>query len=150
MLDEKAPLLVEVDPIILSRQSDAGGAVGDGRNLVPGTNATIDENSGSGKRTRGENDASMIHRVLSSAASIHPDPGGPESDLGSNEIKLRNEKYTAIVDGSGVLADPNGLDREPLKSDSRSWNEAKTESHAEYHSLGKGKMPYLGGDTRAE
>lgn len=40
--------------------------------------------------------------------------GGPDGDLGSNEILLGNETYTAIVDGSGVLADPNGLDREEL------------------------------------
>lgn len=40
--------------------------------------------------------------------------GGPDGDLGSNEILLGAEKYTAIVDGSGVLVDPNGLDREEL------------------------------------
>lgn len=41
--------------------------------------------------------------------------GGPDGDLGSNEIKLsRNEKYVGIVDGSGVLADPNGLDKQEL------------------------------------
>ncbi|KAL9118584.1 MAG: hypothetical protein Q9187_004871, partial [Circinaria calcarea] len=40
--------------------------------------------------------------------------GGPDGDLGSNEILLGNEKYTAIVDGSGVLVDPNGLDRTEL------------------------------------
>ncbi|KFA64546.1 hypothetical protein S40285_04559 [Stachybotrys chlorohalonatus IBT 40285] len=40
--------------------------------------------------------------------------GGPDGDLGSNEILLGNETYTAIVDGSGVLADPNGLDRDEL------------------------------------
>ncbi|KAL3955972.1 hypothetical protein ACCO45_008818 [Purpureocillium lilacinum] len=40
--------------------------------------------------------------------------GGPDGDLGSNEILLGNEKWTAIVDGSGVLADPNGLDKEEL------------------------------------
>ncbi|KOS21092.1 NAD-specific glutamate dehydrogenase [Escovopsis weberi] len=40
--------------------------------------------------------------------------GGPDGDLGSNEILLGNEKYTAIVDGSGVLVDPNGLDRDEL------------------------------------
>ncbi|EEU39097.1 uncharacterized protein NECHADRAFT_62039 [Fusarium vanettenii 77-13-4] len=40
--------------------------------------------------------------------------GGPDGDLGSNEIKLANETYTAIVDGSGVLADPKGLDRDEL------------------------------------
>lgn len=40
--------------------------------------------------------------------------GGPDGDLGSNEIKLANEKYVAIVDGSGVLVDPQGIDREEL------------------------------------
>lgn len=40
--------------------------------------------------------------------------GGPDGDLGSNEILLSNEKYTAIVDGSGVLVDPSGIDREEL------------------------------------
>lgn len=40
--------------------------------------------------------------------------GGPDGDLGSNEILLGNEKYTAIVDGSGVLVDPRGIDREEL------------------------------------
>ena len=40
--------------------------------------------------------------------------GGPDGDLGSNEILLGNEKYVAIVDGSGVLVDPQGLNREEL------------------------------------
>ncbi|KAL2809286.1 Glutamate/Leucine/Phenylalanine/Valine dehydrogenase-domain-containing protein [Aspergillus granulosus] len=40
--------------------------------------------------------------------------GGPDGDLGSNEILLANEKYTAIVDGSGVIVDPLGLDRDEL------------------------------------
>lgn len=40
--------------------------------------------------------------------------GGPDGDLGSNEILLGNETWTAIVDGSGVLADPNGLDKDEL------------------------------------
>ena len=40
--------------------------------------------------------------------------GGPDGDLGSNEILLGNEKYTSIVDGAGVLVDPNGLDRDEL------------------------------------
>lgn len=40
--------------------------------------------------------------------------GGPDGDLGSNEILLGNEKYTAIVDGSGVLVDPHGLDKTEL------------------------------------
>lgn len=43
--------------------------------------------------------------------------GGPDGDLGSNEILLStdNERYIAIVDGSGVLADPQGLDKEELR-----------------------------------
>lgn len=41
--------------------------------------------------------------------------GGPDGDLGSNEILLSNEKYAAIVDGSGVLVDPQGLDMDELK-----------------------------------
>lgn len=40
--------------------------------------------------------------------------GGPDGDLGSNEILCGKEKYTAIVDGAGVLYDPNGLNREEL------------------------------------
>lgn len=40
--------------------------------------------------------------------------GGPDGDLGSNEILLSNEKYTSIVDGSGVLVDPNGINHEEL------------------------------------
>ena len=40
--------------------------------------------------------------------------GGPDGDLGSNEILLGNEKYTSIVDGSGVLVDPQGLDHAEL------------------------------------
>ncbi|KAK4217893.1 NAD-specific glutamate dehydrogenase [Rhypophila decipiens] len=41
--------------------------------------------------------------------------GGPDGDLGSNEILLSNEKYTSIVDGSGVLVDPNGIDIDELR-----------------------------------
>lgn len=40
--------------------------------------------------------------------------GGPDGDLGSNEILLANEKYTSIVDGSGVLVDPQGLNHDEL------------------------------------
>ena len=40
--------------------------------------------------------------------------GGPDGDLGSNEILLGNESYTSIVDGAGVLVDPNGLNHDEL------------------------------------
>jgi len=42
--------------------------------------------------------------------------GGPDGDLGSNEIKLGNERTVAVVDGSGVLCDPEGLDAAELLS----------------------------------
>ena len=37
--------------------------------------------------------------------------GGPDGDLGSNEIKISKDKTIAIVDGSGVICDPSGLNR---------------------------------------
>ncbi|ORX34425.1 glutamate dehydrogenase [Kockovaella imperatae] len=40
--------------------------------------------------------------------------GGPDGDLGSNEILLSKDKTVAIIDGSGVLYDPAGLDRPEL------------------------------------
>ncbi|CAD7922071.1 unnamed protein product [Amoebophrya sp. A25] len=40
--------------------------------------------------------------------------GGPDGDLGSNEILISKDKTTAIVDGSGVAYDPNGLNRTEL------------------------------------
>eukprot|EP01102_Stenamoeba_stenopodia_P004507 TRINITY_DN147_c0_g1_i1.p1 TRINITY_DN147_c0_g1~~TRINITY_DN147_c0_g1_i1.p1 ORF type:complete len:947 (+),score=276.37 TRINITY_DN147_c0_g1_i1:400-3240(+) len=41
--------------------------------------------------------------------------GGPDGDLGSNEIKISKDKTTGIVDGSGVLYDPHGLNRGELE-----------------------------------
>ena len=41
--------------------------------------------------------------------------GGPDGDLGSNEILISKDKTVAVVDGSGVLYDPAGLDRRELK-----------------------------------
>nr|KIR83237.1 glutamate dehydrogenase [Cryptococcus tetragattii IND107] len=40
--------------------------------------------------------------------------GGPDGDLGSNEILMSKDKTVAIIDGSGVLYDPAGLDRSEL------------------------------------
>lgn len=40
--------------------------------------------------------------------------GGPDGDLGSNEIFISKDATTAIVDGSGVIYDPKGLDRQEL------------------------------------
>ncbi|MDP8213874.1 MAG: NAD-glutamate dehydrogenase [Candidatus Euphemobacter frigidus] len=41
--------------------------------------------------------------------------GGPDGDLGSNEILISRDKTLAVIDGSGVLYDPEGLDRGELK-----------------------------------
>ena len=40
--------------------------------------------------------------------------GGPDGDLGSNEILISKDRTIAIVDGSGVIYDPEGLDRGEL------------------------------------
>ena len=36
--------------------------------------------------------------------------GGPDGDLGSNEIKMSKSKILAVIDGSGILYDPNGIE----------------------------------------
>jgi glutamate dehydrogenase len=40
--------------------------------------------------------------------------GGPDGDLGSNEIKLGRERVTAICDGFASVHDPDGIDRAEL------------------------------------
>jgi glutamate dehydrogenase len=40
--------------------------------------------------------------------------GGPDGDLGSNEILVSKDKTLCVIDGSGVLFDPGGLDRPEL------------------------------------
>ena len=40
--------------------------------------------------------------------------GGPDGDLGSNEILISKDKILAIIDGSGVLYDPENIDRREL------------------------------------
>jgi len=40
--------------------------------------------------------------------------GGPDGDLGSNEILISKDKILAIIDGSGVLFDPEGINRKEL------------------------------------
>ncbi|MFA6507346.1 MAG: hypothetical protein WCT14_14705, partial [Treponemataceae bacterium] len=40
--------------------------------------------------------------------------GGPDGDLGSNEILVSKDKTIAVVDGSGVLYDGEGLNRKEL------------------------------------
>jgi len=40
--------------------------------------------------------------------------GGPDGDLGSNEILISKDRTLCIIDGSGVLFDPEGIDRTEL------------------------------------
>lgn len=40
--------------------------------------------------------------------------GGPDGDLGSNEILISKDKTICIIDGSGVLFEPDGIDRGEL------------------------------------
>jgi glutamate dehydrogenase len=40
--------------------------------------------------------------------------GGPDGDLGSNEILISRDRTIALVDGGGVVYDPDGLDRREL------------------------------------
>lgn len=41
--------------------------------------------------------------------------GGPDGDLGGNEILVSNDITIGVVDGGGVVYDPNGLDRAELR-----------------------------------
>ncbi|KAI9296001.1 NAD-dependent glutamate dehydrogenase [Neoconidiobolus thromboides FSU 785] len=58
--------------------------------------------------------------------------GGPDGDLGSNEIKISKDKTVGIVDGSGVLFDPQGIDRTEL---TRLANERKMINHFDISKL---------------
>ena len=40
--------------------------------------------------------------------------GGPDGDLGSNEILISKDRILALIDGSGVLYDPRGINRKEL------------------------------------
>ena len=53
---------------------------------------------------------------IEEAAVTKIQTGGPDGDLGSNEIKVSKDKTIAVVDGSGVLYDPAGINREGLLS----------------------------------
>lgn len=61
--------------------------------------------------------------------------GGPDGDLGSNEILFSRDKTIAVVDGSGVLYDPKGLDRAEL---CRLAKKRVTASHFSTRLLGNG------------
>ncbi len=66
--------------------------------------------------------------------------GGPDGDLGSNEILISKDKTTGIVDGSGVMYDPNGIDRKEL---TRLAKERKMICHFDISKLSKGGFRVL-------
>jgi len=70
--------------------------------------------------------------------------GGPDGDLGSNEITISKDKTKAIVDGSGVLYDPAGLDRPELE---RLATERQMISEFDESKLGEGGFRVLVGET---
>lgn len=61
-----------------------------------------------------------VHKYVTETLTLHNireedvtklQTGGPDGDLGSNEILISKDKTIAIIDGSGVIYDPSGLDR---------------------------------------
>ncbi len=70
--------------------------------------------------------------------------GGPDGDLGSNEILLSKDKTIGIVDGSGVLYDPAGIDREEL---TRLAKARQMISHFDRSKIGEGGFLVLIEDT---
>ena len=66
--------------------------------------------------------------------------GGPDGDLGSNEIKISCDRTIAIVDGAGVAYDPAGLNREELN---RLATARKMVDHMDVSKLGPGGFRIL-------
>eukprot|EP01126_Amoeba_proteus_P018499 TRINITY_DN1945_c0_g1_i1.p1 TRINITY_DN1945_c0_g1~~TRINITY_DN1945_c0_g1_i1.p1 ORF type:complete len:488 (+),score=118.95 TRINITY_DN1945_c0_g1_i1:724-2187(+) len=66
--------------------------------------------------------------------------GGPDGDLGSNEILISKDKTIVLIDGSGVAYDPNGLDREELTRLARA---RKMIEHFDTSKLSKGGFRVL-------
>jgi glutamate dehydrogenase len=66
--------------------------------------------------------------------------GGPDGDLGSNEILISKDRTCTIIDGSGVLHDPAGIDRGEL---SRLARERKMVKHFDRAKLGDGAFLVL-------
>ncbi len=63
--------------------------------------------------------SAFIANLIARGRNTKIQTGGPDGDLGSNEIKISNDKTIAIIDGSGVLYDigndgTKGIDRTEL------------------------------------
>eukprot|EP00922_Rhytidocystis_sp_ex-Travisia-forbesii_P050843 GHVS01075524.1.p1 GENE.GHVS01075524.1~~GHVS01075524.1.p1 ORF type:complete len:1134 (+),score=188.64 GHVS01075524.1:168-3569(+) len=78
--------------------------------------------------------------------------GGPDGDLGANALLKSDCLTTSLVDGSGVLHDPNGLDRSELRRlANRRFEGLKTsamEFDASKLSSGGFKVPVSGKDVQ--
>jgi len=70
--------------------------------------------------------------------------GGPDGDLGSNEILISKDRTLAVVDGSGVIYDPNGIDRNELN---RLANKRSMVKELDTAKLSKGGFRILTTDT---
>ncbi|KAJ3063698.1 NAD-dependent glutamate dehydrogenase [Podochytrium sp. JEL0797] len=70
--------------------------------------------------------------------------GGPDGDLGSNEILISKDNTIGIVDGSGVVYDPAGLNRTELE---RLAVERKMINHFDASKLGPQGFKVLLDDT---
>ncbi|GAO51772.1 hypothetical protein G7K_5865-t1 [Saitoella complicata NRRL Y-17804] len=71
--------------------------------------------------------------------------GGPDGDLGSNEVKISGDRTVAIADGNGVLYDPQGIDRGELM---RLAGERKACGAFDVKKLGKGGFRVLVDETK--
>jgi len=62
--------------------------------------------------------------------------GGPDGDLGSNEILISKDKTLAVVDGSGVLYDARGINRPELEQLARERKMVENFSRAKISKAG--------------
>ncbi|KAI8840785.1 Glutamate/Leucine/Phenylalanine/Valine dehydrogenase-domain-containing protein [Chytriomyces cf. hyalinus JEL632] len=79
--------------------------------------------------------------------TIKMQTGGSDGDLGSNEILISSDKTVGIVDGSGVLYDPAGIDRSEL---SRLATERKMVNHFDCARLSVAGFRVLVDDTNVK
>ncbi|MBN8216505.1 MAG: NAD-glutamate dehydrogenase [Spirochaetes bacterium] len=77
----------------------------------------------------------LLERLgLDEASLTKIQTGGPDGDLGGNEILLSRDRTLGVVDGDGVLFDPDGLDRGELM---RLARERLASSHFDAKRLGR-------------
>jgi hypothetical protein len=98
----------EVDPVILGGQGDAGGAVGDGRDLIRGADSTVDEDSRRRKGTGGEDHGTVgleVDDLTGGRSSLDFDAGDGAaiSDNAENlGVELKLEVGKSLSEGEIV------------------------------------------------